>query len=94
MILMEDNIVAMKWGNSDKRTKHVDIQYRFLRDMVARGALDLEYCPIDLMFAGLTIKPLLSSRFKELRAKILPATGGGLGRAGYVGGPSGHEEEN
>ena len=82
-----------KVGKSDKRTKHVDIRYHFLRDMVDRGATDLEYCPTNQMLADLMTKPLLASRFKEIRAKMMVATGG-LGKGRYVGGPTGHAEDN
>ena len=45
------------------------------------------------MLADLMIKLSLASRFMELRAKILMATGSDTGRGGYVGGPSGHAED-
>ena len=44
-VVHEGNIGAIKWGKSDRRTKHVEIRYHFVRDMGERCLLELQYCP-------------------------------------------------
>ena len=58
-VIHENNMGAIKWGKSDKRTKHVDIRFHFLRDMFQRGAIELEYCSTNLMLADVMNKALL-----------------------------------
>ena len=83
-VIHEDNIGAIKWGKSDKRTKHVDIRYHFVRDMVQRGAIELEYCSTNLMLADVMTKALLPTRFKALRERFMNDGGRDFGKKGYV----------
>jgi len=38
-------------------SKYIDIQYQFLRDRVQKGAMVLEYIPLDLLVTNLLTKP-------------------------------------
>ena len=65
--VFEDNLGALKWGLSDRRTKHVDIRHHFVRDMVQNKHIVLEYCPTNMMLADLLTKTLSKTRFLTLR---------------------------
>ena len=48
------------------RTKHIDIQYHFVRDCVESGKIKLEYCPTVDMVADALTKPLAKERHQKL----------------------------
>jgi hypothetical protein len=52
------------------RTKHVDIQYHFVRNCVEDGRTRLEYCPTEDMVADGLTKALGSERHRKL-AKMM-----------------------
>ena len=51
-------------------TKHIDIQYHFIRNCVEDGRLQLEYCPTEDMVADGLTKALGPERHKRLTAKM------------------------
>jgi hypothetical protein len=56
-----DNLAALRLATDDNyhaRTKHIDIRYHFIRDVVARHELDIIYCPTDDMTADILTKAL------------------------------------
>jgi transposase InsO family protein len=56
-----DNQAALKLATDDNyhaRTKHIDIRYHFIRQVVASGAIDITYCPTDDMTADILTKAL------------------------------------
>lgn len=66
----EDNQSAIRVMEEEKesnRLKHVDVKFRFVRDLVQRGIIELRYVPInnqvaDIMTKGLPAKPYLQHR--------------------------------
>jgi len=52
------------------RTKHIDIQYHFVRNYVEDGATRLEYCPTEDMVADGLTKALGPERHRKL-AKLM-----------------------
>src|SRR5213075_935292 len=52
------------------RTKHIDIQYHFIRNCVEDGRLQLEYCPTEDMVADGLTKALGPERHKKLTTKM------------------------
>src|SRR5213079_543257 len=52
------------------RTKHIDIQYHFVRNCVEDGRLRLEYCPTEDMVADGLTKALGPERQKRLTAMM------------------------
>jgi hypothetical protein len=56
---------------SGKRTKHLDIQYFYVKDLIDRGVLSVGHCISDNMIAEFFTKPLQGSCFKQLRDVIL-----------------------
>jgi len=60
-ILFCDNQAAIKLASDDNyhaRTKHIDIRYHFIRQVVADGTVSLVYCPTDDMAADFLTKSL------------------------------------
>ena len=68
-IIYTDSQSAIALANNPEhhaRTKHIDIQYHFVRDCVEDGKLKLEYCPTkDMVADGLT-KALGPERHRRL----------------------------
>lgn len=52
------------------RTKHIEIQYHWIRELVKRGTVELEHCPSEMMMADILTKPLGKAPFQHLRRII------------------------
>lgn len=71
--LSSDNQSAIKMLTNDKfsqRTKHIDVQFHFLKDLVSVGKLSLNYVPTESNVADLLTKPLAGTRIQMLRELI------------------------
>ena len=65
-----DNQSAMAIGNNDSslgRIKHIDIRYHFIKDMIAKGMLKLEFIQSGEMIADIFTKPLARVSFEKHR---------------------------
>ena len=40
------------------RTKHIDVQYHYIRYLVGNGSISIAYCPTEQMVADVLTKPL------------------------------------
>ena len=61
VLLYCDNMSAIAVVNNDKYhacTKHIDIQYHFIREVIARGLIDLRHCPTEDMATNIFTKAL------------------------------------
>ena len=57
-----NNQAALKLATDDNyhaHTKHIDIQYHFIHQVVASSAINITYCPMDDMTADILTKALL-----------------------------------
>jgi hypothetical protein len=75
-LVYRDNQSAMKLelngkASSGKRTRHFNIKYFFVTDLIGQGQVKTEYCPTDLMIADYMTKPLLGAKFHEFRQAIM-----------------------
>ena len=64
-----DNQTAIAIGNREckaKYTKHVEIKYHLIQDMIERGEIKLKYCPTALMVADILTKPLAKPAYLKL----------------------------
>ena len=52
----------------------MDIKYFFLKDVLQREGIDLEYCPTAQMLADFFTKPLQGKLFKLMRDVIMGNT--------------------
>ena len=73
-LVHEDNkstIIIISNGNDKGRTKHMDIRYHYIRELVQRKQLSVTYCPspqmtADMLTKSLDIKSLISHRTELL----------------------------
>ncbi|CAH9054752.1 unnamed protein product [Cuscuta europaea] len=52
------------------RTKHIDIKYHFLRDVQAKGHIEMKYCPTEEQLADIFTNALPRDRFQFLRRML------------------------
>ena len=52
------------------KSKHIEIKYHYIRDMVQRGALKLQYVATDEKIADVLTKPLARVNFEYFREKL------------------------
>jgi hypothetical protein len=55
---------------SHDNSKHVEIKFHYIRDMVLRKAVLMQYLPTDEQIADVLTKPLAKSKFKYFRDKL------------------------
>ena len=72
--IFEDNQGTIALSNNDvhhRRTKHIDIRYHFIREVVAKKEVVLRYLPTNDMVADIFTKALHTPVFEKLRAKLM-----------------------
>ena len=52
------------------KSKHIEIKYHFIRDMVHKGAVKLKYVPTEEQVADVLTKPLARVKFEYFRDKL------------------------
>ena len=73
MIVYCDNSSAIDISKNHvqhSKTKHIEIRYHFIRDLVERKIMCLEYIPTERQNANIFTKPLVRSKFETLRQVI------------------------
>ena len=75
-IVYQDNESAIKLErngkeSSGKRTRHFDIRYFYVTDLISRKEVQVEYCPTDDMLADYMTKPTVGSKFNNFRSSIM-----------------------
>ena len=53
------------------RSKHIDVQYHYSRQLVEQGVIKLDYCPTKDMLADVLTKPLGSRGFTKCAQKLV-----------------------
>ena len=56
--------------SAGKRSRHLNIRYFFVTDMIKKGMIDIKYCPTDDMIADFFTKPTQGGSFKKFRKLI------------------------
>jgi hypothetical protein len=79
-IIYQDNTSTIRLGengkaSSGKRTRHFDIRYFYVTDLVGRNEVQVEYCPTEEMIADYMTKPLVGGKFKLFRDRIMNLSG-------------------
>ena len=73
MTLFCDNMSAISISKNPvqhSRTKHIDIRYHFIRELVEEKVISLEHIPTENQLADLFTKPLDTLRFEFLRKSL------------------------
>ena len=68
-IIHKDNQSAIPFARNPiqhARSKHIDIQYHFIREKIEAGEIELVYTPTELMTADALTKALAKPRFEKL----------------------------
>jgi hypothetical protein len=77
-ILYQDNKSAMLLemnghALSSKRTRHIETQYYYVANQVAKGDLRVVWCPTDEMISDFLTKPLQGKAFVKFRDLLMGA---------------------
>jgi hypothetical protein len=75
-LLYQDNKSAMLLeqngkASSTKRTKHINVRYFFVKDKIAKGEIELEHCPTEVMWADVNTKPRQGRGWIIFRAMLM-----------------------
>jgi hypothetical protein len=54
-----------------RQSRHLNIRMFFVVDQKAKGHIDIQYCPADLMMGNYMMKPLYGKTFVQFRQKIM-----------------------
>ena len=54
-----------------KRTKHIDVNYHFVRERVEDETVELYYCPTEFMEADLLTKALSKAKVEQHRRPLM-----------------------
>ena len=75
VVLYQDNTSAIALAQKGKpasdRTRHVDIRYFFVKDMIDSGDFAIEYLASDMMLADVLTKPIQGARYVAMRDQLL-----------------------
>lgn len=52
------------------RTKHIDMRYHYIRDLVAEKVVDIKYCSTHEQLADVLTEALPNEKFIYLRAQL------------------------
>ena len=73
-VVEEDNQSCIKMCKNpvmQKRTKHIDIKFHFVRERVDDSAVQLRYCPTEGMCADLLMKSLCAPKVQKHQKQLL-----------------------
>ena len=52
------------------KLKHIEIKYHYIRDMVQRGAVNLQYVAMDNLIADVLMKPLVRVKIEYFKENL------------------------
>ena len=52
------------------KSKHIEIKYHYIKDMVQRGAVKLQYVAMEEHIADVLTKPLARMKFEYFRERL------------------------
>jgi hypothetical protein len=74
-LFFQDNkaaiIFAKRGSGTFKRTKHINVRYFWLQELIENKTITMEYLCTNQMVADILTKPLMGKQFKMLRRKLL-----------------------
>lgn len=69
----EDNQSCIKIAekqNFERRSKHIETKFNFVKDLITTNKIKLIYCPTEEMIADILTKPLQSTKIQKFRAMM------------------------
>ena len=89
-IVYRDNTSSMKLeengqASASTRTRHFNIKYFYVTDLIQRKEFQLKYCPTDQMMADYFTKPLVGKKFDDMRSFVLNLQPDPVGQQECVG---------
>ena len=76
-VVFQDNLSTIHWANGRDnfhRTKHMDVKYHYVRQLVSDQQVDPVYFPTTEMIADILTKPVLKGQFGLLSGWLLGVT--------------------
>ena len=75
-IIYQNNTRTMKMQNNGKsssgnKTRHFDIKYFYVPNLIGRDEVQVIYCPTNDMLGDYKTKPLVGSKFVKFRYLIM-----------------------
>ena len=75
-LVYRDNTSSMKLKQNGKeslgkQTRHFNIKYFYITDLIKRKLVQIKYCPTDDMYADYMTKPTVCNKFKMFRDWIM-----------------------
>jgi len=72
--VLSDNIAAVNWAVGEKcpsgRAKHIDVRVHFIRELVKKSVICVNYVPSEDNDADMLTKPLGPVKLKEIIGRI------------------------
>uniref|UniRef100_A0A0A9X817 Retrovirus-related Pol polyprotein from transposon TNT 1-94 n=1 Tax=Lygus hesperus TaxID=30085 RepID=A0A0A9X817_LYGHE len=69
-----DNQSAMDLINNgvlNRRSKHIDVRYHYIKEKVDEGLIQIKYCPTETQIADILTKPLLGEKFQFFKQSLV-----------------------
>lgn len=66
----QSTIAIVKNHVHHNRTRHIETRHHFIRELVGKGEIKIEYCNTNDQVADLFTKPLLAKKFIYLRESL------------------------
>ena len=73
IVIYEDNQSAICLAKSNRnhpKTKHIDIKFNYVRDVLSKSLIEICYCPTEENLADIFTKGLPAERFCKLRLML------------------------
>lgn len=64
-------IKLIKNGVTNKRSKHIDVKYHFVHELIRDKVINISYCPTNDQIADILTKPLERVKFQRFREKLV-----------------------
>ena len=67
----QSTITLLSNSKSDsEHTRYIQIGYYWVKDLIDRGLITIEYCPTEFMVANIFTKPLQGTLLDQMREKV------------------------
>jgi len=67
----QSTIALIVNGVVNRRSKHIDVKYRFVHDMIKNNIIKIKYCPTENQKADILTKPLNRVKFEKCKEHMV-----------------------